>query len=152
MNEEMTAIQSDSPTVNKSGMRIFLAIAASKAWRVKTTDIKSAFLQGQPLSRDIYLQPPKEARTPKGYIWKLNHCIYGLNDAARHFFHSVKESLISLKCRQSRLDPAIFCYYQDECLCGIIVCHVDDFLHAGEHIYDEKVMTGLRDRFYSWQA
>ena len=30
---------------------------------------------------------------------------------------------------------------------GVIVCHVDDFLHAGEPVFDNTVMSGLRGRF-----
>jgi len=49
--EEDSNIQRDSPTVGKSAVRMLLAIAASKNWKVKTTDIKSAFLQGKQLDR-----------------------------------------------------------------------------------------------------
>lgn len=45
--EEEFDIPRDSPTVGKGGFKIFLTITASKFWDVKTTDIKSAFLQGK---------------------------------------------------------------------------------------------------------
>ena len=48
--EEEFMMPRDSPTVGKGTMRTFLAIASSENWRVKTTDIKSAFLQGRELS------------------------------------------------------------------------------------------------------
>ena len=38
--------QKDSPTVGKSTKHIIMAIAAAEHWEIKTTDIKSAFLQG----------------------------------------------------------------------------------------------------------
>ena len=41
-----------------------------------TMDIKSAFLQGKPIERDIYVKPSKEAHTKK--IWKLDATVYGL--------------------------------------------------------------------------
>ena len=44
----------DSPTMGKSTMRLLLTIAASKGRIVKTTDIKSALLQGKVLDRDVY--------------------------------------------------------------------------------------------------
>ena len=52
-------------------MRLFLTTAASKGWIVKTTDIKSAFLQGNVLDRDAYLMPLKEAGVHDGKLWKL---------------------------------------------------------------------------------
>ena len=42
---------------------------------------KSAFLQGKPIERDVYLNPPKEVHTKK--IWKLHTTVYGLGDAPR---------------------------------------------------------------------
>ena len=82
MRKNHYIVPKDSPTVGKSTMRIFLAVPASKRWKVKTTDIKSAFLQGKELDRDVYIKPPKESETPKGFIWKLKHGLYGLKDGA----------------------------------------------------------------------
>ena len=53
--EEKNLKQRDSPTASKGAMRILLTIAASKQWVIKTTDIKSAFLQGKELNRNVYL-------------------------------------------------------------------------------------------------
>ena len=71
--EEDHEIQKDSPTVSKAALRPFLAIAASTLGTVKTTDIKSAFLQGKALDREVFLQLPKEATTPASKIWRLPH-------------------------------------------------------------------------------
>ena len=71
--EEDHEIQKDSLTVSKEALRAFLAIAASRQGTVKTTDIRSAFLQGKALDREVFLQPPKEATTPAGKIWRLRH-------------------------------------------------------------------------------
>ena len=45
--EEKLEAESTSPTVTKSTMRIRLVTAASNDWTVKSSDIKSAFLQGK---------------------------------------------------------------------------------------------------------
>ena len=51
-----------SPTVGKGAMRLFISVAALQKWTVKTTDIKSAFLQGKELDRDIYIKPLQKVR------------------------------------------------------------------------------------------
>ena len=145
--EENAILQKDSPTVGKQTLRVFLAIAASKSWGVKTTDIKSAFLQSKQIDRDVYVTPPKEAGCPDGYIWKLKRCLYGLNDAARQFFDSVTSELKTYGCQQSDLDPALFYIRREGRLVGMLVSHIDDFLHAGEPLFDELVMSKLRARF-----
>ena len=136
----------DSPTVGKGAMRIFLSVAGLQQWTVKTTDIKSAFLQGKELDREIYVKPPKESNTPKNKIWKLKHGLYGLKDGARQFYESVKEELLKLGFTQCSLDPAVFYFQENRQLKGMICCHVDDFLHAGDHRF-EKLMEKLRTRF-----
>jgi len=144
--EEEYILPRDSPTIGKGAMKVFLSIASSKNWQVKTTDIKSAFLQGNELDRDIYLRPPKESDTPENMLWKLKHCLYGLKDGARQFYLSVKEELLRLGFKQCDLDPAMFSLQSDGKLNGIICCHVDDFLHAGNEQF-EKLMSKLRERF-----
>ena len=129
-------------------MRLFITISASADWTVKTTDIKSAFLQGMTLDRDVFISPPKEADLDGSKIWKLNWCIYGLNDGARKFYLSVQEHLLlKCGCEQSVRDPALFLYRTHGVLRGMICCHADDFLHAGDEQFDHEVMEGLTTRF-----
>ena len=78
--EKDLEIPRDSPTVGKGAMRLFLSTAAIEEWTVKTTDVRSAFLQGKELDRDVYIRPPKESKAPKHVIWKLKHGLYGLKD------------------------------------------------------------------------
>lgn len=64
----MNSVIPDSPTIGKSAMRIVLAITASREWEIKTTDIKSAFLQGKEMGKEVYIKPSKEAKTKDGFI------------------------------------------------------------------------------------
>ena len=141
-------IRRDSPTVGKGALRLLISIAVMEKWIVKTTDIKSAFLQGKEIERDVYIKPPRESKTPKGFIWKLKHGLYGLKDGARQFYDSVREELLKLGFIQCKLDPALFYLLTENGLSGIICCHVDDFLHAGDQ-YFEIHMNKLRTRFYA---
>lgn len=145
--QETCEVQVDAPTVSKSVLRMFLAIVQSQGWKLKSTDIKSAFLQGKELERDVYLKPPKEARLPQSKIWRLKRCLYGLNDAARQFYNSVSEELVKLDCLHSTVDSALFLYKINGKLSGMVAMHIDDFLHAGCSQFDENVMNRLRTRF-----
>ena len=149
--EEEFLMQCDSPTVGKGAMRTFLALASMNNWIVKTTDIKSAFLQGQEIKRDVYIKPPKDCENADGIIWKLRHGLYGLKDGARQFYLSVKEEVLKLGCKISKMDPAMFFLHTNGKLSGIICCHVDDFLHAGDECL-ERVMTSLQKKICSWKS
>ena len=110
--EESTDTRTDSPTIMKSSFRTFLTIISSKQWAIKTTDIKSAFLQGAAILRYIFIKLPAESTTLFGMIWKLRRCLYGLNDAARQFYESVHTTPLKLGCSQSNIDPAL-CIYRN---------------------------------------
>ena len=134
----------DSPTVGKGMVRLILSMAASFNWHVKTADIKSVFLQGLPLERNVYLIPPPEAKVGKSHIWKLKKCLYGLSDAARRFYDSVVEELLKCGCEKSSFDPSFFMFKDaDGNIISVIAAHIDDFLHAGTDEFEVKVIQKL---------
>ena len=146
--EDSSDIVSDSPTVAKTTVRLFLTVVASLGWQVKTTDIKSAFLQGKILDRTVYIKPPRDADVDEGVVWRLKRCLYGLSDASRQFYLSVREKMLEVGCFQSKVEPTLFYYLGKEGkLDGILVSHIDDFLHAGSDVFEQKVMVPLRERF-----
>lgn len=51
-------LRKDSPTCLKESLSLVLCIASSNTWTVRVLDIKSAFLQGHTIQRDVYLKPP----------------------------------------------------------------------------------------------
>ena len=83
-----------------------MTIDVSHKWKIKSLDIKSAFLQGQPINREIFLKPPKEAGTEKS--WKLLITVYGLCDAPRAWYLKMKEIPEKSGMLQSKFDDAIF--------------------------------------------
>ena len=54
----------------------------TKGWRCNGLDVKTAYLQGKHIDCDIYMKPRKECETCN-CLWKLNVCVYGLNDAIK---------------------------------------------------------------------
>ena len=144
--EENAQIQSDSPTVGKSLIRVFFSICTMLGWMVNTIDIKSAYLQGKELERDLFLKPPNGFES-KDKLWKLKKCLYGLNDGARNFYLSVKECLKACGCVVSNLEPAIFVYKRENRVKGLILAHVDDFLYAGDSDFKRDVIDILIRRY-----
>ena len=146
--EEEGDIVSDSPTMNKSSLRVILSLAASKGWTLETTDIKSAFLQGDTINRDVFIKPPREANLEKGYLWKLLKCLYGLRDASKMWYSRIKNALLRLGFEISKLDPAVF-YFRNKNkeVIGLVGVHVDDFIHAGSDSFNQYVISPLMDEF-----
>ena len=71
-NRDVGNIRNDSPTCSKEDLLIALAIMASNHWMCESMEIKTAILQSKKLNQLVYLDPPKEANVPPGYIWKLS--------------------------------------------------------------------------------
>ena len=78
------SIRSDSPTVAKESIKIALTIAANEGFEVKSGDIKSAYLQGIEIEREVFVEPPKEAGL-KEKLWKLKKGAYGIIDGGETF-------------------------------------------------------------------
>ena len=140
--EEDSNIRSDSPTVQSTSLRLLLAIAATNTWNICCTDIKSAFLQGKVLERQVFIKPPREAEA-KGTLWKLNKCLYGLTDASRQWYEEIDEKLENLNFQKSCQDPALYLYKKDNKLQGVMAIHVDDFLHTGDSNFEKNIIPNL---------
>jgi len=144
---EKEQLEKDSPTCSMESLKLILAIMVQNGWKPCSMDIKTAFLQGYPLSRDIYIKPPKEAHQDES-VWKLNKCVYGLTDASLYWYTKVRKVLVDLEAKISKLDPAVFYWCDNGSVQGILACHVDDFIWAGTHDFANNVMAEIRNTFH----
>lgn len=135
--EEDDGLETDSPTVEKSSVRIFLGLAAMFGWKVKSVDIKAAFLQADQLDRDVFVRPPRDIKK-LGTIWKLVKPLYGLSDSSRNWYFTLRSALLKVGLTQSENDKALF-YWKTTKLEGIWVIHVDDFLVCGTGKFQKLV-------------
>ena len=111
---------------------------------MNSIDIKTVFLQGKERERTVYVKPPKEARTDK--LWLLRKCVYSLADAPRCWYLRVREELSHLHCNASKLDNGLFSI-KNGCLCGIIVCFVNDLLCGGTEEFSVSVIGKIHKVF-----
>ena len=143
--EEEQNFRTDSPTCSREGVRIALTLIASNSWKLNSIDVKTAFLQGNPIEREVFVKPPKEAGT--NGLWKLNKCVYGLADASRYWYLKLQEELIKLGAKPSTLVQGIFLWYNNNVLWGITVCFVDDVLWGGDESF-YRVIAELKRTFH----
>ena len=140
-------VRSDSPTAGKETLKLALLVAANEGFTVKSGDVKAAYLQGQDLQRQIFVQPPTEAGIVNGKIWKLKKAAYGVLDGGRLFYLRLVEELEKLGLHKVHADGALFCYVKDGKLQGIFASHVDDFLLMGNETFKKDVEEKLQDIF-----
>ena len=119
---ETRSLPKDSPTCATESLRLVLAVLAAKRWKPHSTDIKTAFIQGSELDRDIFIRRPAEAKV-KGIVWQLQKCVYGLADASLYWYNKVREVMLQSGAKISLADPAVFYWknYQGT-VRGILSC------------------------------
>ena len=150
-DEETLDVKTDSPTVSKLSERIFLSICASKKWKGKSLDFTGAFLQGKPIDREVIIIPPKDYLKHdldgNRILWKVNKRMYGFKDASRGWWLELDETLTSLGMVRSIYDKAVYLFFVDGVLEGVINCHVDDLNYGGESIFHETIIDKLVKKF-----
>lgn len=143
--EDTGGLRKDSPTCSKEAVRLALSLTSAMGWTCHSLDVKAAYLQGNEISREVYLRPPQEFAD--GRLWKLRKTVYGLCDAARHWYLRVKNQLTDLGAQVCSLDPALFSWRWNGRTEGVICIYVDDFLWAGTPEFESKVIAQLRHIF-----
>ena len=53
---------SDSPTIAKESLKTFFAVAANEGFDIVNLDIRSGYLQGSDLKREVLVEPPPECK------------------------------------------------------------------------------------------
>jgi hypothetical protein len=143
--EEDNSEGTDSPTCKPEILKMALCIIKMKGWKVKTLDIKTAYLQGDRIEREVFIKPPKDYRTGENVVWKLKKSVYGLKDAARMWYNKVKKVVKELGGRNTKLEPTLFKFNdKNDNLCGVIVTHVDDFCYGGNEQFLSNVIEKLK--------
>ena len=97
MEEELPAIQTQSPTCGKDTVRLLLAIAARNSWNTAMIDLTNAYFQADLSHREggLYLIPPDDIKD-EGMIWKMKGNLYGLRDGAANLRRKAIAHLIKI--------------------------------------------------------
>ena len=165
-------LETSSPTTTRLSRNFLLSLSTILQWQLWTSDIATAFLQGLPQERKLWVKLPAECLklldAEDDTRMLLVKPVYGQLDAPRRWYLEAVRRLRALGLRQHILDPCTFLIYEadhggptgespdpdpsflgSERLCGMICLHVDDMLGAGDpnsEVYN-KVLAELRKSF-----
>lgn len=109
--QDPKSIRIDSPISSKE-FCVTLVIMASNGWKINSVHIKITFLHRKHFKINVYLSSPSEVHY--GMIWTFKIGIYGLNDAARMWYLTVKQTLIQLQATMLTHDEAFFTWHSDD--------------------------------------
>lgn len=133
-----------APTIRLDAMRIILALAAKKGWKVYQMDAVAAFLAAD-LKEKIFMKVPTELQQYFGKYVQILKSLYGLKQAARMWYLLVSDFLKEIGFSPMAVDPTVFRHTESHVIIGV---HVDDFMLTGEdEVAIEKVKEQLKGRF-----
>ena len=111
-------VPTSSPTTTRLSRSMLLSLASTMSWPIWTSDIATAFLQGKPQSRKLWVQLPSECldllgASPDTRMLLLKPC-YGQIDAPRAWYLAAVDNMKSMGLRQHPLDPCCFLMYEGD--------------------------------------
>ena len=136
-------VQTFSPVIKATTLRLVLDIAVSNSWPIKQLDVNNAFLQGT-LTDEVYMdQPPGYVDVDKpDHVWRLHKAVYGLKQAPRAWYVELRTFLLSLGFRNSLADTSLFILCSGNQSLYVLI-YVDDILVTGNSTEGIKRFLGL---------
>lgn len=131
-----------SPVAKITTIRVLLALATNKSWRLWQMDVKNAFLHGE-LDRVIYMEQPRgfENKDYPNHVCKLKKALYGLKQAPRAWYGKIGEFLVQNDYTMASADSSLFVKVRGDKL-AIILVYVDDLIITGD---DENEIRQIRE-------
>jgi hypothetical protein len=123
-----------APVARMDTIRLLLAVAAHRNWKVFQLDVKSAFLNGV-LQEEIYVEQPAgfvvQGKADKVYL--LKKALYGLKQAPRAWYGRIDEYLTGFGFQRSPSESTLYVNkIEGDVL--IVSLYVDDLLVTGSNL------------------
>ena len=120
-----------APVARLEAIRMFLALAVYKSFKVYQMDVKSAFLNGN-LEEKVYIEQPDgfQLGDDSNMVCKLKKALYGLKQAPRAWYSRLDAYLQHLGYKKRVVDSNLY-VRTEEGTQVVVVVYVDDIIFAG---------------------
>jgi hypothetical protein len=117
-----------APIARLEAIRIFLAYACHKRFKVYQMDVKSASLNGY-LNEEVYMEQPEgfELSNNHDLVCKMKKYLYGLKQAPRAWYHRLDTYLKDKGFKRGTVDKNLYIKTEDNDLL-IVLVYVDDII------------------------
>ncbi|CAK0855515.1 unnamed protein product [Prorocentrum cordatum] len=146
-----------SRTASRRARNLLLTVAAANSWTIVKGDVTSAFLQANDLKKDLFVEADKalsaEFGVQPGQVLRVVKPGYGIGEAPRKWWQTVKQDFAKLGLQACDLEPCLWSLRcpETKALLGLIMCHVDDFILCGDrdHPAWRKALKSIKG-LYTW--
>ena len=131
-----------SPVVNIIIVRVLIALAVSKAWKVWQMDVINAFLYGE-VNQEIYMEQTKglAIKEKHEFVCKLRKTLYGLKQAPTTWYEKIVKFLVQSGYTVTPANSKLFIKKHEGKLTMVLV-YVDNLIITGD---DETEIQRTRD-------
>jgi len=116
-----------APVTRLEAIRMLLAFACYKDFKLFQMDVKSAFLNGL-ISEEVYVEQPPgfESHEFPNNVFKLSKALYGLKQATRAWYERLSGFLLEKCFARGKIDTMLIKTKNDDLL--IVQIYVDDII------------------------
>ena len=117
-----------APVARMEAIKMFLAYACHKHFKVYQMDVKSAFLNGS-LEEEVYMEQPEcfSLIDKPDYVCKLKKALYGLKQALRSWYARLDKYLQDKGFKKGFVDNNLYIKHEGDDLL-IVLVYVDDII------------------------
>ncbi|KAL5818331.1 hypothetical protein ACOSQ4_022173 [Xanthoceras sorbifolium] len=117
-----------SPVVKSATIKVIFSLAVFHGWDIQQVDINNAFLNGD-LHELVFMEQPPSFTDPQFplHACKLKKALYGIKQAPRSWFTTLKNALLSWGFHNSTADISLFIHHSGSIIMYLLV-YVDDIL------------------------
>jgi hypothetical protein len=137
-----------APVARLEAIRMLLAFACFKNFKLFQMDVKSAFLNGF-IAEEVYVEQPPgfENHEFPNHVFKLSKALYGLKQAPRAWYERLSGFLIEKGFTRGKLDTTLFLIFDGKDML-IVQIYVDDIIFGStnENLCKEFSKT-MQDEF-----
>ncbi|WVZ97539.1 hypothetical protein U9M48_043065 [Paspalum notatum var. saurae] len=133
-----------APVARLEAIRILLAFAASRGFKLQQMDVKSAFLNGF-IEKEVYVRQPPSFESAKfpDRVYKLRKALYGLKQAPRAWYTRFKSFLLKSGFVKGSVDRTLFLLSRGGDTL-IVQIYVDDIIFGGSsHALIKQGLEGI---------
>jgi hypothetical protein len=131
-----------APVAHLEAIRILLAFAASKGFKLYQMDVKSAFLNGV-IQEEVYVRQAPGFESPKypDKVYKLSKTLYGLKQVPRAWYARLKTFLLEHGYIMGSVDKTLFTLNHDTDFL-LVQIYVDDIILGGS---SHSLVSGFQE-------
>ena len=150
----------DAPTASRHSVLLAIQLALARLWSSSIGDIRAAFLNGVPASRNLYFEQPRRGipGLVRGQLVAIVKGVFGLSTSPKLWWLKLSSELLGLQftvgnlnlfLEQNPIDPCVFMVkaQEDNQVHGLLLTHVDDLLLLGQTELRKALEKELSARF-----